>query len=147
MGSLYDGANSMYGPPAYFTPATIQYKPSIYLTAGLHDGKMPEGSVRELHIFLKTFQYKPGWTFRLDPYINWASLDQGTGYVLFTEVDVYDVNPPHSLTPLAGTTQVPGNFGMPVMTWVHQRLAFIEDHERDEWFRVNGVAPYNPHKT
>ncbi|HEY5785847.1 MAG TPA: hypothetical protein VIT65_13820 [Microlunatus sp.] len=37
-----------------------------------------------------------------------------------------------------------GDFGG-FYRWLHQELRKLEDHETDEWFRVDGGLPFDPH--
>jgi len=95
--------------------------------------------------FLTRFTYKPRWHFRVFP----ASHGLFSANALQITMHTQDVNWPHGLVPVVGTVAIPE--ALPVMTddqvmeWLREQIRRVELHEVDEWFKVDGKAPFDPH--
>lgn len=86
---------------------------------------------------LDTVEYRPGWQWRVD--------DHREGLVVTFSFSVPDargvgdqVQRVHTFVP---PVRSPGQF----FDWLYWRLGRIEQHECDEWFRVDGRRPHDPH--
>jgi hypothetical protein len=91
---------------------------------------------------LASFRYKPKWEFRLGPAI-------AGGWVLRIRSWVPDVHDPDSWGYGNTAIPVPPYDGMGAedwQEWLHEVIiSGPERHETDEWFRVGGERPYDPH--
>lgn len=108
-------------------------------------------TTREAVEFFKHFTYKPNWEFRptrvdrlTDPYLYGA-------FHLEVIVNTKDVgNPNHDIKLRLGEVMAESMLatmdGEQFLKWIRSIIMNIEDHEAREWFRVDGNAPFDPHK-
>lgn len=97
---------------------------------------------------LSLVDYKPGWQFSLVDLIT----KKGAIAVRFKML-VWDTMSERDLHPIVVTTdyQVPkkllgkGFSYSEALDWLRDRIGDIEHHERDEWFRFDGLQCFNPH--
>lgn len=94
---------------------------------------------------LDRVEYKPGWRFQVMP--------DGPGRILLVAIreDVLDAYGSGKRSPQMTAQGLPASDvigdGSDEM-WVHvvhDVLSRAEQHEVDEWFRVGGVRPFDPH--
>lgn len=118
--------------------------------------------------YLSRFTYKPGWEFhvRCAPEVDAVMLQ-----VMFHAEDSrrgpYQIPQYREMTFTAGESfrierddllPVTGQFIVPRLPqrqlkdpkrrffdWLRGTLIYMETHECDEWFRVDGMLPYDPH--
>ena len=132
--------------------------------AHLWDHRM-EDTLRWARDLLGRFRYKPEWTFEMHR-------DQ-MGPMVAIRVMVPDSRHPdrppsyteRSYTIMQGEPlhmerddliQISASFPIPIdlqqthdearfWHWLREQVLFVERHEADEWFRVDGQLPYDPH--
>lgn len=103
----------------------------------------------DVEALLKILTYKPGWSFDL----GWHD---ARGYirepVLTITVLVPDVNDPSREIRIAQRVIVPLSFAYMIqgdppflVRWLRDCIRDVEFHEMNEWFRLDGVAPFDPH--
>lgn len=92
---------------------------------------------------LKNFTYKPGWKFRLE--------DFGSFLVLCIDAEVPCTDEPGRMINI----RFRENFDPLVhramderawMRWLRERILDVEKHEIDEFFKVDGVKVFDPHR-
>jgi hypothetical protein len=103
--------------------------------------------------FLACFTYKPGWSFEVErknsmlPYSGpWVDL------YLVIRMDVEDANHPGQNCKVGARYLIPDYviqaegpervFMEQVRRWIWE----MERHEMDEWFRIDGAMPFDPHR-
>lgn len=97
---------------------------------------------------LSLVDYKPGWAFSLVDH----RTDRGVIAVRIKML-VWDTMRERELAPIVVTTdyQVPakllgrGFLYSLALDWLRDRIGEVEHHERDEWFRFDGMQCFNPH--
>jgi len=60
---------------------------------------------------------------------------------------------PQLLSPRTEVQPVGGDFEVPALIsceaeffdWLQYAITYVENHERDEWFKVRGLVPFDPH--
>lgn len=102
-----------------------------------------------LEEFLKRFTYKPGWRFRVRT--------RGSSSSLFGRSQLHIVmetqdsrRDDSAKVEIEMWTSIPYDFeeGAPewsIREWVRHEIRTMELHELDEWFKVDGKLPYDPH--
>lgn len=120
----------------------------------------------QVHGYLSRFTYKPGWEFhvRCAPESDAVMLEvmfraedsrrgphQVPSYreMRFTAGEPFRIER-DDLIPITGQFAVPRLAQMyepeqRFFDWLHRTIRFMEQHECDEWFRVDGYLPYDPH--
>ena len=101
------------------------------------------GLVRD---FFADFEYKPGTSFNIQPGIY--------GIRVFMMRDLPDsTHPDHPMIRVGGSLEVPESLLMAaydhrrlLQDLVHGWMRDMEMHECNEWFRVAGELPYDPHR-
>lgn len=96
----------------------------------------PQASLRQT---LETFRYMPGWSFSLDGPI---MSPRGNLLIRVETTDSRNGEP----------TVITHRIAMPAgdstayfwMDWLNAQIAKVHDHERAEFFEVNGIKPYFP---
>lgn len=99
---------------------------------------------------LGRFEYKPGWVLSLHRYS-----DDGDSVRLGVEFMAPDSRFPDSDTghvPVCGVFDIPAKVWesrseAEFWVWLHRVLEFMERHELDEWFRIDGTLLSDPHET
>ena len=111
-----------------------------------------------LEKFFACFTYKPGWSFEVERKYRegnpWTPLDERWDTFIVIRAEVPDIYNPEK------TIQITGRYHFPLehlfyakapeqvlIERIHWWVWDMEKHESDEWFRVDGVAVFNPHKT
>jgi hypothetical protein len=101
----------------------------------------PEGQVGLFRIYgkLPVITYQPGWNF------GWSCANG----LLFLHCMVGEPNSKGFCSRTGqrrGTTDSMWITGLPLDTeWLRDMIAQMEEHERHEWLKVNGIAPFYPH--
>lgn len=98
-----------------------------------------------LAAFLERVTYKEGWSFRL--------LEAGVGYTLEIRIRgaVNSHDPAGPLIVLTHRRPVAEHLLDSVddryrMDWLYRQILEVERHEAGEFFRVDGRAPFHPHR-
>ena len=87
-----------------------------------------------------TLTYKPGWTF------TWGDRYEDEGRWLNVHVEGPDSKGWDRETMLPRSVDFAFVAPMPFDAgWLRNRIAGIEDHEINEWFRVDGRLEFDPH--
>lgn len=120
--------------------------PSDVLGAHLDKwGARQEADFEWVQGLMRSFRYKPGWVFQVN-----RRPETGATMVLV------DFHAPNSRNPSV-QAKVGGNYyvhpgilesrdaGL-FWRWLRRTLADVEDHERDEWFQVEGELMFDPHR-
>lgn len=85
--------------------------------------------------------YKPGWELRVDAV--------GPSYHPFLSVraDLEDSYDPGRQTRIGIRQAIPPvRSEEQLLRWVRDALGRIELHERDEWLKLDGEMPFDPHR-
>lgn len=91
-----------------------------------------EGPLKEI---LRSFTYRPGWRFSVE--------DKH----LVVRATVIDTDNPNQEVPLGFEISLP-SFTDPVFDWtdwLFRQIMTIEQHEAQEFFKINGVKVFDPH--
>lgn len=96
---------------------------------------------------LNRFEYKPGWVFTLHRYA-----EQGDSVRLEVAFMAPDSRHPRSDKnfPITGVFDIPENVyrefsDADFWVWLHRVIEFVERHEMDEWFKIDGKMMTDPH--
>jgi hypothetical protein len=108
----------------------------------------------QLENFFRVFTYKPGWSFKVERRYRPEGWEP-KGYEEIS-VAIYaefpDVHHPERMVPVGKHYIFPESAlhtyapELIMMKIIHNWIRDLEFHEIDEWFRVDGVAVYDPHK-
>lgn len=119
----------------------------------------------QVHGYLSRFRYKPGWEFHV------RCAPESDAVMLEVMFRAEDSRHPHrppvyrditfspgeplrierdDLIPITGQFNVPRLAQMHdpeprFFDWLRETIQFMERHECDEWFRVDGYLPFDPH--
>lgn len=98
--------------------------------------------IHELAKIVETIEYKPGWKFGVQPFSYCRNETE-----LIISADLEDTYNPGSKVLVAEKSIFP-NFLTPseVARFIYRCILDLERHETEEWFRVDGVRIYDPHK-
>lgn len=109
--------------------------------------KEQESPAKPLEDLLARFTYKPGWEFTADitPH----------GLITLTiRAMVHDADNPQNICPITFTETIDPYIVKHRadaderywMKWLHSMIRRAEEHEIDEFFQVDGVKVFDPHK-
>lgn len=91
-------------------------------------------NVKEARRLVKKISYKPEWTFSVN--------QNGT---IMASALVVDANDRTSKVETFITVETAdGDFAV-MVSRIRLAILFIEHHEVDEWFRIDGIQVVNPH--
>lgn len=107
-------------------------------------------TAQRLQNLLKRFKYKPGWEFTLDTpssTIRVMTWQEPRNLLITTQVqDTYHpANSKQQIGLFCGVPEVPAITDGQIMEWLKACIAYLEMHELEEWFMVDGTRPYDPH--
>jgi hypothetical protein len=112
---------------------------------------------------LRRFRYKPGWQFGMcrregGPVVRAEFMAENSRhpspYPRYKEPRMVAEGPllieRDDLIPISGEFPAPppitdAEDDVKFFDWLHEVVGFMEDHERDEWFRVDGILRCDPH--
>lgn len=116
-----------------------------------------ETTVRLAQEYLSRFTYKPGWHFEVTRKPELSAVHLVIGFMtLDSRLSEYARECPACREVMGVKTSVGGSFAIPQLcalknpekafwNFLRSTIWFIERHEADEWFRVDGAMPYDPH--
>jgi hypothetical protein len=94
--------------------------------------------VQNLRELLKHFTYKPGWSFRINTFM---------GNMLMIEVKAIDADNPSHTIGVCHSFKIPDNANeKQLMKLLREEIIHLETHEVDEFFQVNGIKVFDPHR-
>lgn len=118
-----------------------------------------EADVRLAQELLAKFTYKPGWVFEIDRRpelpvpvvlsIKFATLDSRSAWVSECRECRGFIG---ARTPVAGQFPIPHRLSRTAdpealfYSFLRNTIWFVERHESDEWFQVDGELMFDPHK-